>query len=168
MLYSYGWLSIIMFHYLVTIESSRHACMQVAQGYRLVLRELGDTCPNLLTTGSLVQIWGDNQGAISAAQHMRGRVQLALVAELHMEAFQSGLSLSLVWCPRETAQLKRADALSKPSDPSDWQLSRARGGRFGAEACAGVRTSVSGDPGSSPGPGQGAFKSRYIRVGPAR
>jgi hypothetical protein len=48
----------------------------------------------------------------------------ALVAELHMEAFRRGLSLSLVWCPRETAELQRADALSKPSDPSDWQLSR--------------------------------------------
>jgi hypothetical protein len=32
--------------------------------------------------------------------------------------------LSFVWCPRETANLQAADALSKPSDPTDWRLSR--------------------------------------------
>jgi hypothetical protein len=78
----------------------------------------------LAPPGSLVQIWGDSQSAISATQHMHCKAVFCQVAALHVAAFRHGVGLSLVWCPRDSEDLQAADALSKPSDPADWLLSR--------------------------------------------
>jgi hypothetical protein len=71
---------------------------------------------------------------------MRGRATFAQVAALHLLAFQLGITLIMVWCPRSTVELQRADALSKPCDPTDWRLAasivrslvRARAGSYAA------------------------------------
>jgi hypothetical protein len=106
------------------VESKHSSTKREVLAQRLALQELLRAQGEQLR-GRQIQIWGDNQAAISDCQRMRGCPPvLEEVRKLYLLAWKYELRLSFVWQPRNQEDLVRADALSKRSDHSDWRLSR--------------------------------------------
>jgi hypothetical protein len=73
----------------------------------------------------VVQLWGDNKGAISVASSMKGGITtFPVVARIHLLAVRENINVSFIWALQTDVKLRLADEFSKRIDEWDWRLSR--------------------------------------------
>lgn len=73
-----------------------------------------------------VQFVCDNKGTISAMNYMRGGKKVfPVVAQTHILARKSDITLTFAWEPRTNVDVTIADAYSKFHDVTDWRLARS-------------------------------------------
>jgi hypothetical protein len=91
------------------------------RGYAAALESVAQTFSDELQEASIL-LEGDNQGAVSAVNHLRSPV--AEINEVLRRVFRlccaRKFDVVATWVPRD--RLADADALSRQPDPSDWGL----------------------------------------------
>jgi hypothetical protein len=96
------------------------------------LREVKNACflistclrhnPGALAGGTLV-CYCDNQGAVANMNKMRGSPEeVAAIRDMWVLATALDVQIRVEWRPRESAEIAKADALSRVEDPSDFAL----------------------------------------------
>ena len=75
--------------------------------------------------GGLLVYTGDNQGAIACLKKMMGKGKiLAALKRVYEVAAAHEVALEFIWKPRESAEIRHADTLSRYIDTSDFALSQ--------------------------------------------
>lgn len=124
-------------------SSTSREAIGLCKVVHVVLKQL----PAELLSRQRIQFIGDNQGCISVFQHMRGQPEVVQ----HMKAMRLAVAaadaeIEYVWQPRESAEIRQADALSKEIDTSDIILSKRVTSqlcqKFGQPTCDAFATSV--------------------------
>jgi hypothetical protein len=105
-----------------TVESGQSSTAREVRGYAAAYRRPRKTFP----TRSRKPLEGDNQGAISAVNHMRSPVPEIneVLKGVFQLCCQRRFDVLAKWIPRE--HLTEADALSRLPDPSDWGISASQ------------------------------------------
>lgn len=74
--------------------------------------------------GSTIVCLCDNQGAVANVNNLRGSPQeVQAIRDMWVTASAADVQVKVEWRPRDTAAIKRADALSRVRDSSDYALS---------------------------------------------
>ena len=94
--------------------------LREALGLCKIIQVLLEQLPPDLLTSRRLQFIGDNQGCISVFQHMRGQLEIVQPMKvMRLAVAKAGAEIEFVWQPRESAEIRLADALSKEIDTSD-------------------------------------------------
>jgi ribonuclease HI len=103
-------------------ETTQSSTAREVRGYAAALKAAAQRSPDQVRDAAIL-LEGDNQGAISALNHLKSPIQeinqcLRKVFQLCCE---QRFDVVARWIPRDT--LEEADALSRLPDPADWGLS---------------------------------------------
>ena len=123
--------------------------LREALGLCKIIQVLLEQLPPDLLASRRLQFIGDNQGCISVFQHMRGQLEIVQPMKvMRLAVAKAGAEIEFVWQPRESAEIRLADALSKEIDTSDLILCNSHTSKlfqlFGKPTCDAFATSVDG------------------------
>jgi len=80
------------------------------------------TAPHAVKDGTLLCVT-DNQGAAANINKMRGNLEMVAAIRPTMQlAAELNVDIKVIWQPRETPTMQRADALSRVEDAADFAL----------------------------------------------